>query len=146
VDLYIYNSLSFWGYFMKSQTQTEKSQHGSVRSYTIGFLLSIILTFAAYIPVVIHQNSYHQTFSHELLIPLVLFFALLQLMVQLIFFLHLAGSGSSARWNLAVFISTVCIVLVIVIGSVWIMSHLNYNMMSGSNMNKYIQNQEGIHK
>lgn len=130
---------------MKNQTQTAKSQYGSVRSYTIGFLFSVILTFAAYIPVIIHQNSYHETFSHELLIPLILFFALLQLGVQLIFFLHLAGRGSSARWNLVVFITTACIVLVIVIGSIWIMNHLNYNMMPGD-MNTYMLGEERIQK
>ena len=116
----------------------------SVRYYLIGFLLSMILTLAAYIPVVIHQNSYHVIFSHQLLIPLVLLLAFAQMIVQMIFFLHL-GREPRPRWNLIFFMSTASIILIIVIGSIWIMAHLNYNM-TPNQMNTYIQNEEGLHK
>ncbi len=120
--------------------------HGTVRSYLTGFILSISLTLLVFFLVNLHISSGHITISHELLTGAIIVLALAQLVVQLIFFLYLAGRGSSARWNLVVFLSTASIVLIIVIGSIWIMNHLNYNMMSGSNMNVYMQNEEGIHK
>jgi cytochrome o ubiquinol oxidase operon protein cyoD len=119
------------------------NNHGSIFSYTLGFLLSIILTFAAYIPTVIHFNSHHQIFSHELLIPLLLLFAFLQLTVQLIFFLHLLQE-KKPRWNFIFFISTFALVLLVVVMSIWIMSHLNYNM-SPQQMKNAILHDEGIH-
>lgn len=115
---------------------------GSATPYIIGFLLSIILTFAAYIPVVIHSGSHHSMFSHELLIPLVLFFAIVQLVVQLLFFLHL-GQEKKPHWNLIFFVSTVSIILLVVVGSLWIMYHLNYNMMP-SQIDQHVMQDEGI--
>ena len=92
--------------------------------------------------VLIHTTSYHETISHEVLIPLIIGIALVQLVVQLIFFLHLLNE-SKPRWNLIFFISTIGIILIVVVGSVWIMNHLNYNMMP-MQMNKYIQSQDGF--
>ena len=37
------------------------------------------------------------------------------------------------------------IILIVVVGSIWIMDHLNYNMMaSPADMNTYIQSQDGF--
>jgi cytochrome o ubiquinol oxidase subunit IV len=125
------------------KTKEITKQH-SLKSYFIGFILSIGLTIAAFIPVMIHVNTNHILFSHEILLPLILGIAVIQLIVQLVFFLHL-GFDSKSRWNLVFFVSTVSIVLLIVIASIWIMSHLNYNMMP-KDMNSFILNEEGIHK
>ncbi len=122
----------------------QPQKHGSISSYLIGFLLSIIFTMLAYIPVVIHQNSLHEVFSHELLIPLVLIFAIAQLIVQLVFFLHV-WQESRPKWNFSIFLITISLVLLVVIGSLWIMSHLNYNM-TPKEMNTYILHQEGMKK
>jgi cytochrome o ubiquinol oxidase operon protein cyoD len=124
--------------------EEQNKTHGSLRSYIIGFLLSIFLTFAAYIPVVMHQNSRHELFSHELLLYFVSFLAVLQLVVQLIFFLHLLQE-QKPRWNLVFFFSTISIVLIVVVGSIWIMNHLNYNM-TPPQMEKFLIKDEGIPK
>lgn len=121
-----------------------KNTHGSVRSYLFGFAISLALTLGSYYAVVAHINSGRSLFSQELLILLVLCFAVMQLFVQLIFFLHL-GFEKGPKWNLAFFISTVGIILIIVLGSIWIMYHLNYNMMP-KQMEDYIIWKEGIHK
>jgi len=126
-----------------SQTQ-HTNTHGSVFSYTLGFLLSIILTLVAYVPVAMHQNSFHQLFSHTFLIPFVLTLAFLQLTVQLLFFLHL-GKESGPRWNLVFFISTFGLVLLVVVMSIWIMTHLNNNMTPQS-MSDYLIRNEGMHR
>ncbi len=116
---------------------------GSVRSYTVGFILSVILTLSAYIPVVLRRNWDNVVFSSGFLIPWVISLAVLQLFVQLIFFLHL-GHEKGPRWNTGFFIATVGIMLLVVLGSLWIMYHLNYNMMP-QDVNSYIENKEGIH-
>ncbi len=116
-----------------------KKTQGSVKSYLIGFGTSLVLTAASYLLVVGGWEI-----SIEILIALVMCLAVMQLFVQLIFFLHL-GFERGPKWNLAFFISTVGIILLIVLGSLWIMYHLNYNMMP-KQMNEYIMWKEGIHQ
>jgi cytochrome o ubiquinol oxidase operon protein cyoD len=116
---------------------------GSVRSYIFGFILSIALTLGAYIPVVLHQSSGRILFSYELLVPLIFSLAVMQLFVQLIFFLHL-GHEKGPRWNLIFLVATVSIILLVVLGSIWIMYHLNYRMMP-KEMGPYMEKEEMIH-
>lgn len=113
-----------------------------MRSYILGFILSLALTLVAYFLVQAHVTSHHMAFSHEMLTFTVLALAVVQLVVQLLFFLHLANE-SGPRWNLAFFISTVGIVLLIVIAAMWIMYHLNYNM-TPTQINNYLQEQSGF--
>lgn len=107
----------------------------TLKSYTIGFILSLVLTLVAYDVVVDHF------FSGWGLVFVILALAMAQLVIQLVFFLHLA-SEFGGRWKLAIFLSTVSLVLIIVIGSLWIMNHLNYNM-TPAQMNQYMQDQQG---
>lgn len=109
---------------------------GSVRSYSIGFGLSLILTFTAYI------TAAHQLAANWTLIYILLVLAVAQLFVQLVFFLHL---GRNSRWNLTVLAFAVMVVLIIVIGSLWIMKHLNYSHdnLSPQQLNQSIVKDEG---
>ena len=91
------------------------------KSYITGFIFSIALTLMAYFAVANHAPN---------ILPIILTLAIIQLFVQLIFFLHV-GKGSDRIWNLVVLFSTVGIVLILVLGSIWIMGHLNYNMTPG---------------
>jgi cytochrome o ubiquinol oxidase operon protein cyoD len=59
----------------------------------------------------------------------------------LVFFLHL-GQGKDTKWNLVIMLSTLTIVLIVVIGSIWIMNHLNYNM-TPTDINNYMNDQGG---
>ena len=63
-----------------------------------------------------------------IIIATLLFLAVCQALIQSIFFLHILQE-KKPRWNLIVFASTISIILVIVVFSIWIMNHLNYNMM-----------------
>lgn len=96
--------------------------HGSVKSYTIGFILSIILTVVPYFIVVQHMMSV------EIMAVVVFLLAIGQLFIQLVFFLHL-NSSSEQRWNLITILFTSVVLLILVIGTIWIMWNLNYNMM-----------------
>lgn len=55
--------------------------------------------------------------------------ALAQFMVQVLCFLRLNGATPQAKINVAAFVFTIFVAIVVIGGSVWIMSHLNYNMM-----------------
>jgi cytochrome o ubiquinol oxidase subunit IV len=114
---------------------------GTPKSYIIGFALSIVLTLAAFFAVV-SPASFHLGSGAVLVTILVL--AVVQLVVQMLFFLHL-GSGAGARWRMGVFFATLGLVIIVVLGSLWIMNHLNYNMMmSPTQMQQYINDQQGF--
>lgn len=99
--------------------------HKTLSSRLIGFVASLILTVTAFFlvarPAIFQGNV-------KAVMVVILLLALLQFVVQCIFFLNLL-SEKGPRWNLFVFISTLSIIVVIIIGSIWIMNHLNYNMM-----------------
>lgn len=76
----------------------------------------------------------------------VLVLAGIQATVQLVFFLHL-GSEAKPRWKSYSVLFTTLMLLVVVVGSLWIMMNLNYNMgMSGEDMNEFMikQNKKGF--
>jgi len=112
---------------------------GSPRSYTAGFVLSIVLTVAAYL------IADQQRASGWTLIYIVVGLAVVQLFVQLVFFLHL-GRGSRSRWNLTAAAFAAMVVLILVMGSLWIMKHLNYShdSLSPQQLNQNIVKDEGI--
>jgi cytochrome o ubiquinol oxidase operon protein cyoD len=120
---------------MKTISKTDQSNIKFV-SYVTGFLLSIALTTTAYYIVV------HQSFRNlNTIIASVLVLALIQFGVQLYFFLHL-GKETKPRWKLFVFLAMVTIVLILVVGSIWIMDNLN-TRMTPQQVNTYINNQGG---
>jgi cytochrome o ubiquinol oxidase subunit IV len=106
---------------MKEQT---KHQH-TLTLRIVGFLVSLLLTIVAYFMIVSPALFSVETRGAVLAI---LILALLQSVVQSIFFLDL-GREKKPYWNLVVFISTISIIFIIVAFSIWIMHHLNYNMM-----------------
>lgn len=97
--------------------------HGSVASLTVGFISSLILTFAAFFAVQNHWFSNKDTLINFLILT-----ALTQFVVQVMCFLHL-GKESGSKWNLNAFLFMVVVVVIIVFGSIWIMRNLDYNMM-----------------
>ena len=98
------------------------------KAYVTGFLLSLISTLIAWSVVNAHVTSGHHRYSHLFINILVLSLAILQLVVQLIFFLHL-GREKKPRWNLQALLAAVGIII-LVVGSIWIMNNLNYSMMN----------------
>lgn len=114
----------------------------SLTSYVTGFVLSLSLTLAAAWLVVVHTTS--GAFSVDVTIGGILVLAVAQLFVQLIFFMHITEE-TGPRFRLVVLLSTVGIIFIVITGSIWIMNHLNYNMMaSPAEMNSYIQSQDGF--
>ena len=110
---------------------------GTAKSYTFGFLLSLALTYEAYQLVVSHS------FSSGRLIAVALGLAIVQLLVQLFFFLHFDRARKPA-WNILVFLFMTLVVSILVYGSLWIMQNLNYHMKSPAQTEQYLKNNEGI--
>lgn len=101
------------------------SHHGwnsSIKPLIIGFILSAIFIFAAYRVVdQLHLKENWLFFS-------VVGLGVLQIVFQLIFFLHI-GLESKPRWNITMLIFTLLLVAILVFGSLWIMQNLSYNLM-----------------
>ena len=110
-----------------------------VASYTAGLLLALVLTVAAFSLAFLHQSG---ALTSTVTIAAVLTLAMVQLAAQLVFFLHL-GLSREARWNSVLFAFTFFGILVIVVASVWIMDHLNYNM-TPSEVDTYVTNQSSF--
>lgn len=126
-------------------SKTIDAGRGTQKSYIIGFVLSLILTITAYLFVLRHVDSHHLVFSDGFLVALVSTLAISQLFVQLVFFLHL-GRESKPRWNLVVMAFALIVVVILVFGSLWIMSNLNYHhqSMTPAQTDNSILRDEGI--
>lgn len=100
-------------------------EHGRLQSYTIGFLLSLIFTAIPYYLVV------SKSVTGTTLLATILGIAVLQMAIQIFFFLHL-GRGPKPLYNIVFFVSTIGIILVVVLGSIIITNNLNYTKPSTS--------------
>lgn len=100
--------------------------HGSRKSYLIGFGLSVILTA---IPFGLVMSG--AVANHTLAAGICMAFALVQIVVHMIYFLHM-NSKSEQGWTLMALIFTIIIVVIALSGSLWVMYHMNQNMMPGS--------------
>lgn len=107
-----------------SQQNHSGEAHGSVKEYVTGLILSIVLTLIPFGLVV------YGSMSSGVVMTVIIICAIAQLLVQGIFFLHMNGS-SSQFWNTTSAIYIIFVVLFFVIGSIWIFSHLNHNMLMG---------------
>ena len=97
--------------------------HGTFRSYMTGFVLSVVLTAVPFLLVatrVIPSPGYTAA--------IVLACALVQILVHMVFFLHLTPKAEGG-WILISTVFTVILVVITLAGSLWIIFHLNRNMM-----------------
>ena len=105
-----------------SLKEIQKEWHGTYKSYAIGFLSSILLTVISFSLVIT------KTLSGPPLVYAIIGLAIIQAMVQLLFFLHV-GQEAKPRWETIAFGFMVMVLLIVVIGSLWIMNDLNERMM-----------------
>ncbi|WP_428376138.1 cytochrome o ubiquinol oxidase subunit IV [Lichenicoccus sp.] len=99
--------------------------HGSVGSYGIGFVLSIVLTAAAFglvmVPVLPHVATLFAIAG----------LAAVQVFVHLVCFLHM-NTSSEQRWNVTAFAFAVLTVAILIAGSLWIMHNISEHMVPGA--------------
>ena len=97
--------------------------HSSLRDYTIGFVLSVVLTAIPFWLVMAKVIADRNT------AVLVLGgFAVVQILVHMVYFLHMNGKVESG-WTLLSTIFTVVFVAITIAGTLWVMFHMNANMM-----------------
>jgi cytochrome o ubiquinol oxidase operon protein cyoD len=101
----------------------DHANHGSLKSYTIGFVLSVVLTA---IPFWIVMGKVFEKSSTTAFV--VLAFAAVQIVVHMVYFLHM-NTKSEGGWSMLALIFTIVIVAITLSGSIWVMYHLNTNMM-----------------
>jgi len=99
--------------------------HGSRKSYLIGFALSAVLTFIPFWLVMTRPGI-----SATAIVLTVIVLAVVQVLVHTICFLHVNTSGEGG-WTLLAYVFTGVLLLITIAGSLWIMYHLNTNMMPG---------------
>ncbi|MBB3962564.1 cytochrome o ubiquinol oxidase subunit IV [Rhizobium metallidurans] len=100
-----------------------EAAHGSFKSYMIGFILSVILTAIPFWLVMAGVFD-----SRAVTAALVMGFGVIQIVVHMIFFLHM-NARSEGGWTLMALIFTLLLVVIALSGSMWVMHHLNTNMM-----------------
>ena len=97
--------------------------HGSFKGYMTGFVLSIILTA---IPFILVMGN---VLGNDRLTGIVIMgFAVVQIVVHMIYFLHM-NTKSESGWTFLALIFTLTLVIITLTGSLWVMYHLNTNMM-----------------
>jgi cytochrome o ubiquinol oxidase subunit IV len=107
----------------------EDDDHGlhiSAKGYLTGFVLAVILTA---IPFWLVMGKVFESSSTTAFV--ILGFAAVQIVVHMIYFLHL-NARSEGGWNMLALIFTIVLVVITLSGSLWVMFHLNHNMMPAS--------------
>ena len=97
--------------------------HFSLKGYATGFVLSLILTAIPFW-LVMAKGIPNSTITALV----VLGFAAVQIVVHMVYFLHM-NARSEGGWNMLALIFTVVLVVIVLSGSLWVMYHLNANMM-----------------
>jgi cytochrome o ubiquinol oxidase subunit IV len=129
MDLCLYCSLLAWGDIMTPSENigSLSTEFGvakkSLLSYALGFVLCIILTVIPFYAVM------HQVASKHTLLIILFISAILQFLIQTVCFLRLNFKTEKAKMNVMIFIFIGIVSFIIIGGSIWIMSNLNYFMM-----------------
>ncbi|MCC9626033.1 cytochrome o ubiquinol oxidase subunit IV [Thalassospira sp. MA62] len=97
--------------------------HGSFKGYMVGFILSVILTAIPFWMVM--EGVLDSKMATALW---VMGLGVVQIVVHMVCFLHM-NTKSEGGWNMLALIFTVVIVAIAIAGSLWVMYHLNTNMM-----------------
>ncbi|WP_428028904.1 cytochrome o ubiquinol oxidase subunit IV [Ancylobacter sp.] len=99
--------------------------HGSLRGYLTGFILSVILTAIPFWLVMSGALGSATATAFA-----IMGFAMVQIVVHMIYFLHM-NFRSEGGWSLLALGFTLILVVITLSGSLWVMYHLNTNMMPG---------------
>ena len=100
---------------------SKRQEHGTTQSYIIGFVLSLIFTIIPYYLVV------NKALIGNTLLFTIVGIAILQMFIQIFFFLHL-GRGPKPLYNVVFFFATAGIIVVVIGASLFIMNNLYDNM------------------
>ena len=97
--------------------------HGTHATYMIGFALSVFLTA---IPFWLVMGDVFR--SSQVAGVVIMAFAAVQIVVHMVYFLHM-NRKSEGGWILMSLLFTGIIIVIALVGSLWVMHHLDANMM-----------------
>jgi len=96
--------------------------HATVQGYVTGFVLSVVLTA---IPFWLVMAKVLPPGATKFII---LGFAAVQVVVHMVYFLHM-NAKVEGGWSMLALLFTVIVVVIMLAGSIWVMYHMNANMM-----------------
>lgn len=101
----------------------DQHAHGSLSTYLLGFILSVVLTAVPFWLVMSGELGNKQVTA-----LVIMGFAVVQIVVHMIYFLHM-NTASENGWTMMALIFTIVMVVIALSGSLWVMHHLTTNMM-----------------
>ena len=99
--------------------------HSTLKGYVTGFILAVILTAIPFYLVMTGAIKDSGTMGLVLL-----GLAAVQIVVHMIYFLHM-NSKVEQGWSMLAMLFTLMLVVIMLSGSIWVMYHMNHNMMPG---------------
>jgi cytochrome o ubiquinol oxidase subunit IV len=126
-----YEAGSYVGADREPGRPVERSLSREVRGYLLGLGLATLLTLASF-----WADQTREIYASGLAVAL-LVLAVAQIGIHLVFFLHITTDPDNEN-NILALAFGVLIVCLIVFGSLWVMLHLNHNLMP---MNQLMQMQ-----
>ena len=97
--------------------------HAGYGAYAVGFALSVVLTVAAFYPIMVPG-----VLPDGWIAPLIAVLAVVQIFVHLVCFLHMSA-GSEQRWNVTAFGFALLVAFILIRRSLWIMHSMSVGMM-----------------
>ena len=101
----------------------DAAAHGTLKGYLTGFVLAVILTAIPFWLVMADVLGDTQATALTIMA-----LAVVQIIVHMVYFLHM-NTKSEGGWTMLALIFTVVLVVITLSGSLWVMYHLNANMM-----------------
>lgn len=122
-----------------SDHNNHAGSHGTFGSLMMGFAMAAILTILPF-GLVMGDTG----LSRETLIALIMGMGAVQIIVHLVYFLHV-GKNVEQGWTLVATIFSVIILVIVLAGSLWVMHNMNQNMMPMPDMDEMmnLQSQQG---
>ena len=105
------------------QHDADGASPSTLGGYATGFILSVMLTAIPFW-LVLGKVTPSSTVTAGLLLG----FAAVQIVVHMVYFLHM-NARSQGGWTLLALVFTVLLVVITLSGSIWVMYHLDTNMM-----------------
>jgi cytochrome o ubiquinol oxidase operon protein cyoD len=99
------------------------ASHSTFKGYMTGFVLAVILTA---IPFYLVMGNVFESSRTTAIVLLGL--AAVQIVVHMIYFLHM-NTKSEGGWTFMALAFTLTLVVITLVGSIWVMYHMDQNMM-----------------
>jgi cytochrome o ubiquinol oxidase operon protein cyoD len=123
---------------MSAHSHSDSHGHGTMGQLMIGFALAAILTIIPFFLVMVDTGL-----SRTALVGIIMGLGAVQIIVHLVYFLHL-NSSSEEGWTLSASMFSVVILVIVLAGSLWVMHNMNENMMPMPDMDRQMEQMRSL--